>query len=110
MCSLRLIECNSCAARVKVNDFGKHCFECHEDLIRNCFDKSKHDSLASAWESKTADQIGSIVNLNDSDATLGQTGKYYCGNTADACKTCCDGHCGPDSGCNCRACMLIDVA
>jgi hypothetical protein len=54
-CGLRDTECNSCDLKVKVSDFGKHCFECHEDLIRNVFDKSKHSSLTNFWDSNDAD-------------------------------------------------------
>lgn len=49
------------------------------------------------------------MNVNDTDATLGSTGKYYCGKSVDICNVCCDSTCGPTNGCNCRACMLIDV-
>jgi hypothetical protein len=41
---------------------------------------------------------------------LGSTGKFYCGGKLDGdpC-TCCNGYCGPSSGCNCSGCMLLDV-
>ena len=108
-CPNRETKCNSCQVTTKHRDFAKHCFECHEDMIRNIFDESKHASLDKVWETATRDQIMSIVNLNDVDATLGTTGKYYCGQNVDGCKVCCDGRCGPSNGCNCRACMIVDV-
>ncbi|KAI8508669.1 E3 ubiquitin-protein ligase herc2, partial [Branchiostoma belcheri] len=37
----------------------------------------------------------------------GETGKYYCGMKVTAC-SCCDGHCGPNNGCNCPACQRLD--
>jgi len=35
--------------------------------------------------------------------------KHYCGEKVLTCK-CCDGHCGPNNGCNCSSCTLQDVA
>lgn len=37
----------------------------------------------------------------------GETGKYYCGMKVLTC-SCCDGHCGPDNGCNCLPCQKLD--
>ncbi|CAF4059619.1 unnamed protein product, partial [Rotaria sordida] len=43
-------------------------------------------------------------------ARLGSTGKFYCGGTLDGSQcSCCNGKCGPTSGCNCSSCMLLDV-
>ena len=38
---------------------------------------------------------------------LGDTGKYYCGMKLLSCN-CCDGHCGPNNGCNCGPCAQLD--
>ena len=37
----------------------------------------------------------------------GKTGKYYCGMKVLSC-ACCDGHCGPNNGCNCPPCAALD--
>ena len=37
----------------------------------------------------------------------GATGKYYCGMKLLSCN-CCDGHCGPNNGCNCGPCSQLD--
>eukprot|EP01102_Stenamoeba_stenopodia_P009917 TRINITY_DN2947_c0_g1_i1.p1 TRINITY_DN2947_c0_g1~~TRINITY_DN2947_c0_g1_i1.p1 ORF type:complete len:275 (+),score=28.26 TRINITY_DN2947_c0_g1_i1:375-1199(+) len=34
-------------------------------------------------------------------------GRFYCGRRNVACR-CCDGYCGPTSGCSCRACQLTN--
>jgi len=34
--------------------------------------------------------------------------KYYCGRKILTC-ICCDGHCGPTDGCNCKACKWLDI-
>nr|XP_022903495.1 E3 ubiquitin-protein ligase HERC2 isoform X1 [Onthophagus taurus] len=38
----------------------------------------------------------------------GERGKYYCGLRVLTC-TCCDGICGPQSGCNCQPCKGLDA-
>jgi hypothetical protein len=50
------------------------------------------------------------INEKGSKARLGSTGKYYCGELLDyhSCK-CCNGFCGPTNGCNCSACMKLDL-
>ncbi|XP_074649618.1 E3 ubiquitin-protein ligase HERC2-like [Tubulanus polymorphus] len=40
-------------------------------------------------------------------AKKGDNGKYYCGVMFLSC-TCCNGICGPSSGCNCTACQELD--
>ena len=49
-----------------------------------------------------------IFNKNGDKSVAGENGKYYCGNGNLQCE-CCDGSCGPDDGCNCSACMELDV-
>ncbi|KAK7452260.1 hypothetical protein BaRGS_00039741, partial [Batillaria attramentaria] len=38
---------------------------------------------------------------------IGETGRYYCGMKVLSC-SCCDGHCGPNNGCNCPPCQQLD--
>ena len=42
-------------------------------------------------------------------ARLGQSGKFYCGGKTGFSCGCCDGNCGPSNGCNCVACMKLDI-
>ena len=63
----------------------------------------------SGWVSK-ADRISKAGNLHGNYAEVGTSGKFYCGMSIEACDSdCCDGNCGPNNGCNCKACMFIDV-
>lgn len=61
------------------------------------------------------DRIASRKNKAGLEARLGSTGKYYCtGKLNGLChkngtRGCCDGYCGPSNGCNCRACMELDI-
>ena len=78
-------------------------------MIRRAFDKSQHDSVEKVFSVDPLDIIDSVINLNDCESVIGDANKYYCGKNVDTCKSCCNGNCGPTNGCNCRACMLIDV-
>ncbi|XP_013183359.2 probable E3 ubiquitin-protein ligase HERC2 [Amyelois transitella] len=49
-----------------------------------------------------------LVNSAGVTAKLGDSGKYYCGLRILAC-TCCDGLCGPHSGCACSPCSLLST-
>ncbi|ODN06550.1 E3 ubiquitin-protein ligase HERC2 [Orchesella cincta] len=48
-----------------------------------------------------------ILNAAGITARKGENGHYYCGMRALTC-TCCDGICGPHSGCNCGPCQSLD--
>ncbi|XP_056015509.1 E3 ubiquitin-protein ligase TRIM36-like isoform X2 [Ostrea edulis] len=54
---------------------------------------------------KTASDV--LRNSAGAPAKKGDTGKYYCGRWVLTCR-CCDGYCGPDNGCNCKACRELD--
>ncbi|XP_045542472.1 probable E3 ubiquitin-protein ligase HERC2 [Papilio machaon] len=47
-----------------------------------------------------------LVNASGITAKLGDSGKYYCGLRNLTC-TCCDGLCGPHSGCACASCAAL---
>ena len=47
------------------------------------------------------------VNSEGVAAQKGDTGKYYCGRKILSC-SCCNGHCGPNNGCNCLPCQKLD--
>jgi len=55
------------------------------------------------------DVIGRKKNKSGKNARLGENGKYYCGGPLDTPCFCCDGFCGPASGCNCADCMELDM-
>ena len=55
------------------------------------------------------DRIERTRNGTGRIARLGSTGKFYCGGDLGSRCTCCNGRCGPGNGCNCSACMLLDV-
>ncbi|KOB65005.1 putative E3 ubiquitin-protein ligase HERC2 [Operophtera brumata] len=49
-----------------------------------------------------------LVNAAGITAKLGDSGKYYCGLRILTC-TCCDGLCGPHSGCACSPCTALSA-
>ena len=59
---------------------------------------------------KTRDIIGSTTNSFGRTARVGASGKYYCGGPLNTNCGCCDGSCGPTTGCNCSGCMELDLA
>ncbi|KAG5897066.1 hypothetical protein JTB14_025882 [Gonioctena quinquepunctata] len=72
------------------------------------------DNLINGWNSLITDGelTGdfSVGRLNSAGVTAkqGEFGKYYCGQRILTC-TCCDGICGPHSGCNCQPCQKLDA-
>ena len=90
-----------------MTEFAKHCLENHSSEIIKMFDAN----TANYWMDENEDTIGRVYNLNSKDACLGTTGQYYCGANIEVCNIdgCCNGSCGPNDGCNCRACMVLDI-
>ncbi|KAL4709830.1 hypothetical protein ACJJTC_001284, partial [Scirpophaga incertulas] len=54
------------------------------------------------------DALKGLVNPAGITAKLGESGKYYCGLRILNC-TCCDGLCGPHSGCACAPCSALST-
>lgn len=71
------------------------------------------DGLSQLWNELVRDgeiTTGNNNGLINSAGVLskkGDTGKYYCGMKLLSCN-CCDGHCGPNNGCNCGPCAQLD--
>lgn len=67
-------------------------------------------STARNNQNNNDDRIAATRNDFGRRARLGSTGKYYCGGRLDGPRcACCNGQCGPSNGCNCSACMILDV-
>ncbi|XP_048506982.1 E3 ubiquitin-protein ligase HERC2 isoform X2 [Athalia rosae] len=72
------------------------------------------DGLADVWNGMVRDGeiIGSfsdgLINSAGVTARKGDSGHYYCNLRVLSC-LCCDGICGPQSGCNCGPCQKIDA-
>ncbi|KAJ8985747.1 hypothetical protein NQ317_014400 [Molorchus minor] len=72
------------------------------------------DNLINCWNGLISDgeltgefSVG-LLNSAGVTAKQGEYGKYYCGQQVLTC-TCCDGICGPQSGCNCQPCQKLDA-
>ncbi|VVD02569.1 unnamed protein product [Leptidea sinapis] len=72
------------------------------------------DSLSTLFNSIIQDREiyfdagNGLVNSAGITAKLGDSGKYYCGLRILTC-TCCDGLCGPHSGCACQPCTTLSA-
>ena len=72
-----------------------------------------HDGLKRLWNELVRDgEIPSKscdvrINCEGVPSQKGETGKFYCGRRILKC-TCCNGHCGPNNGCNCEPCQKLD--
>ncbi|KXS09053.1 hypothetical protein M427DRAFT_64859, partial [Gonapodya prolifera JEL478] len=107
VCSEVVRECAKPGCDFKGNreDWLKHVDQEHwKDL---CFAFQHH--FAKARPDRTNDPIATATNSAGRIARLGSTGQYYCGERLDVSCDCCDGVCGPESGCPCRACMALTI-
>ena len=65
---------------------------------------------APASDNSSDNRIEATHNMFGRVARLGASGKFYCGGQLDGFRCrCCNGQCGPGTGCNCSGCMLLDV-
>ncbi|KAG8235164.1 hypothetical protein J437_LFUL015204, partial [Ladona fulva] len=76
-------------------------------------DALHRDSLSRLWNEMVRDGeltgpfSDGILNSVGVTARKGETGHYYCGMRVLTCP-CCDGICGPQTGCNCGPCQRLD--
>lgn len=72
------------------------------------------DALINAWNSLildgevTGDFSEGLLNSAGVIAKKGECGKFYCNQRVLTC-ACCDGICGPLTGCNCHPCQKLDL-
>ncbi|KAL1491483.1 hypothetical protein ABEB36_012074 [Hypothenemus hampei] len=73
-----------------------------------------NDNLVIIWNTLVSDGeltgnfSPGLLNSAGVLAKEGEFGKFYCGQRVLTC-TCCDGICGPQSGCNCHPCQKLDA-
>ena len=108
LCTYRVYVCSSpnCSFRGEKKEYLSHLFKEHEDDIfvhaHLCFSQP-------GFRFNSQDRIATKTNAVDRVARIGQTGKYYCSGALEIYCNCCDGNCGPSNGCNCKACMKLDI-
>lgn len=110
-CQHRTYTCPKCSFSGSKMFFAQHLFQEHlTEVINNA------EKCFSPNEPKTSvniNRIGEMTNKYGRAARLGESGKYYCAGKLDEnirCCGCCNGHCGPKNGCNCKGCMELDIA
>jgi hypothetical protein len=111
ICPKRKIQCDDCVEKVSVADMTAHVREHHKESLIEKFDVSQQKALRRKLSNFSADRTAPKKNLRGALAMIGYTGKFYCGSHQETCSLqgCCDGTCGKSNGCNCRACMQLDV-
>lgn len=106
--------CNigDCSFEASTKEFLIHLVTQHKTEVINRFGKSGTQPEEKVDSSKPFYTFNPLVKRDNSagnPATLGSTGKFYCGKPFEERCSCCDGNCGPNNGCNCRACMEVDI-
>ncbi len=110
LCEFRVYECALCKDFKGLrSEYSKHLCGAHEkdiiDLVHKKQDKQEEEK---AGAPRSRDPIGVKTNATLRMSRLGTSGKYYCGGRTIKC-ACCNGFCGPSNGCNCAACMKLDI-
>ena len=67
------------------------------------------DESTEDWRLKSIDEICELINENGFKARLGESGKYYCGQSFKHTYYFRTYTCGVRSGYNCKACMKLDL-
>jgi hypothetical protein len=129
--------CNvqGCRYEGKKSDFIQHLTSQHENEILNKFDKNLSQNTQKLYVNTPGIQGGQIpsekeinvnlplfengpsdINFNNNflnskgdPVSLGQSGIFYCSKRLGFNCGCCDGNCGPDNGCCCKACMDLNI-
>jgi hypothetical protein len=105
-CLKKTIECASkdCGFKGLKDEFMEHLMKTHQEEIAEKFSKAPNVDKTAFNPSQT------IVNSRGFPARIGSVPKYYCGNKTEVhCGCTCDGLCGSGDGCNCAACMELDL-
>lgn len=108
-CSDAIVICPICKTESKSNEILNHIISVHQNEFKN--KQEKIIELFDEGKSKLyQNTIEDLENSRRCIARLGSSGKYYCGKKLDGDPClCCNGYCGPIEGCNCSACMELDI-
>ena len=98
-CPLATHDCLICSSSIYSKDITQHLLENHEEIIfKNFFSENVNDTF-----------LTTKINKLGREAKFGINGKYYCEGPIDYPCGCCNGVCGPLEGCNCTACLKLDI-
>ncbi|XP_065055098.1 uncharacterized protein LOC135683691 [Rhopilema esculentum] len=108
-CEHRLYKCPApkCLFEGLKENYLLHLIQEHkEDVVK----RSANLFSMEQTSEQTNNRIRAKVNEAGRECRLGSTGKYYCGFAVGPLRCdCCDIYCGPENGCNCAACMKLDI-
>jgi len=113
-CKQVRFDCPECENVLIKEEFLQHIIDNHNEYylkkLNSIIDICKKDNINTQSETnKNEVSIEMLINSRGFNARLGATGKYYCGKVLDFECNCCNGNCGPTSGCNCSSCMELDI-
>jgi hypothetical protein len=115
-----------CNFEHKKTEFIQHILTQHENEILKKFEKNIAETKTPMLSQSVLVQMD-MLNLNNSGninnnnningrlfnsrgnvVTLGDNSMHYCGKKTEFNCGCCDGNCGPENGCCCKACMDLN--
>ncbi|XP_012555633.1 uncharacterized protein LOC101236893 [Hydra vulgaris] len=118
LCEFSIFKCYipTCNFKSTKNDLMNHLLTCHSNSVIKILEEyysTNSSNQINVYEepNNSHNFISTKINSRGRQARLGATGKYYCLGGLDPtlnCK-CCNGVCGPTSGCNCTSCMALDI-
>ncbi|CAG9332397.1 unnamed protein product [Blepharisma stoltei] len=97
--------CNYCDNQIPREALIEHYASSHPDQLIEEFDENSVKKIQ-IDEKRIEDKVNTYGRL----AKIGRSGKFYCGGQLEGKCACCKGICGPMTGCNCVACMQLDIA
>lgn len=131
-CPNAVLACSMCELSAQRPKMLEHLVAAHGDRVLECMplfssaaaagraseEPSVHmadapafqDPSAAAAAARAPIDVLSVGRGGGRRVRIGRTGKHYCGGRLPGSCGCCDGRCGPTAGCNCLACMELDVA
>lgn len=113
-CPMRNLKCKLCKSSFKPDDFFSHLIESHkDDIIEQYTDKeiakeTTNSTLNPFNINEKQPDTKTYKNSDGNMSSMSYNKKFYCGKKKDVNCFCCDQNCGPDNGCNCSACNLIE--
>jgi hypothetical protein len=113
ICVNRNFSCKieNCGFEGTKEKFKEHIVSTHADQLLIDFEKAEKPIIKISNDNTSNNNlIGKTTNEFGKTSRLGATGKYYCGGKLTVKCGCCDGYCGTTDGCNCSACMKLDIS
>jgi len=113
-CDKAPLECPLCSEKLKKEESLNHLVASHRKesfaKLETIFGLFNDENNNLSDDKIVSDSIVTQINSKGRQARLGSSGKFFCKSELDGkrCR-CCNNFCGPTNGCNCSACMQLDI-